>query len=274
MDTIDRIFDLMNKEKVTKAFVSKETTIKKPIFTQWEKRKQKPSAEALVKLSKYFKVSTDYLLEQTNILTTPDRMYEIIKSIAAEQKLDISQLEKEIKLSDDSPKAEKEQEVVGKTATAKQPIKEVKQPIHPYNEFIPQRLSYIKIVGNVAAGYNGIAEEEQLGEIDVLPASLRGYPVNECFVLRVNGASMYPDFQDGDLVLVHRETSVDSGSIAVILYGDDDEATLKRVEYKQNGKWVKLVPINEEYETKIIKGDDLQYCHVLGRVVSIIERKI
>lgn len=132
----------------------------------------------------------------------------------------------------------------------------------------------LPIIGNIAAGYNGRAEEEHLGEIDVLPSSLRGYPAKECFILRVKGCSMYPDFKDGDLVLVHRETSVDSGSIAVILYGDDDEATLKRVEYKQNENWIKLVPINEEYETKIIKGDDLQYCHVLGRVLSLIDRKI
>lgn len=149
----------------------------------------------------------------------------------------------------------------------------------PTAESVPARPSYeyaplggvvsLKIIGTISAGYNGEAIEEILGEQNFLAPSLRGYPPEECFLLQVKGNSMYPDYHDKDIVLVHRQTSVDSGSVAVILYNGND-ATLKRVIYKPNEDWLELIPKNPEYPTKRIEGADLQECQVIGKVVCLI----
>lgn len=80
---------------------------------------------------------------------------------------------------------------------------------------------------------------------------------------------MYPDFQEGDCVLVHRQSSVDSGTVAVMLYGGGS-ATLKKVRYKNNEDWVELIPRNPEYQTKRIENWDLNECRVLGEVRRLI----
>ncbi len=128
----------------------------------------------------------------------------------------------------------------------------------------------LPIVASVAAGYNGLAVESFSGETMVVPAYLlRGYAASECRVFRVNGDSMYPQIINGDTVLVHLQSSVDSGDVAVIVY-NSDEATLKRVRYVSGEDWLELVPANPEYQTKRIEGPELELCRVYGKVLSLI----
>ena len=135
----------------------------------------------------------------------------------------------------------------------------------PVNGFVS-----FQIIGSIAAGYNGAAVEDYTGEIIKLPDYMvPAYPDEQYFVLRVKGDSMYPQFLDGDLVLVHRCTSVDSGSIAVVIY-NTSEATLKKVSYVYGEDWMELHPINPEYKTKRVEGAELELCRVLGKVVKLI----
>ncbi len=127
-----------------------------------------------------------------------------------------------------------------------------------------------KIIGSVMAGYDGSAVEEQTGEIELIPASmLRGHEKEDFFVLRVNGDSMAPQYIDGDRVLVLRCTSVDSGSVAVIMY-NGDEATIKKVNYIFGEDWLVLEPLNPSYPKLRIEGPDLERCRVLGKVIKIL----
>lgn len=126
------------------------------------------------------------------------------------------------------------------------------------------------IIGEVAAGFNSLAIEEETGEIEQIPRSwLRGAEPDEFFVLRVKGDSMYPDIQSGDCVLVRRRDSVDSGAIAVIGY-DMDSATLKRVEYEYGKNWMDLIPRNPEFPVRRVEGIDLELCRVYGEVWRVI----
>lgn len=140
-------------------------------------------------------------------------------------------------------------------------------PITNYN------ITKLPIIGTITAGYDGVAIEEDLGQIEVLDTALGGFAAEECFVLKVKGNSMYPLFLDKDLVLVHKQNHVDSGTIAVVLY-NGDEATVKKVVYKQGENWLDLVPTNPEYMTKHIENEDLEQCHVIGKVISLVLRKI
>ena len=67
MDTIDKIFQLMEQHKITANALSVALGLKNNVvFTQWKNRKSKPSADALLKIADYFNVSVDYLLGRTD----------------------------------------------------------------------------------------------------------------------------------------------------------------------------------------------------------------
>lgn len=143
----------------------------------------------------------------------------------------------------------------------------------PSNTVTFRKIIRVPVIGEISAHYDGSCREELIDEIDIPESALRGYPQEDCFFLKVNGNSMYPDFINGDIVTVLKQSSVDSGTVAAILY-DGESATLKRVEYKYGQDWLKLVPRNPEFETKLIEGSDLQNCIVLGRVISLVYRPI
>ena len=119
------------------------------------------------------------------------------------------------------------------------------------------------IIGEVAAGYGRLGEEDWTnGEIDIPLSWLRGRSCEEYFVLRVTGDSMYPMYQDGDLVLVLSQHVMDhNGQIAVVQY-EHDNATIKRVE--QSTDAIKLCPVNPQFPPLTIRGEALTQFTVMG----------
>lgn len=119
------------------------------------------------------------------------------------------------------------------------------------------------VIGEVAAGFDKVAIEEWTGDRINIPVDfLKGRKQEDYFVLRVKGDSMYPDYRDGDKILVLKQTAIDySGQIAVVIYGDDF-GTVKKVEQRPNS--IKLVPINPLYMSEEIKDTDIEKLHILG----------
>lgn len=62
MDTFDRISDLIKKNSMTQADLSRATGISTGLISQWKKRMQSPSVDKLKIIADYFGVSVDYLL--------------------------------------------------------------------------------------------------------------------------------------------------------------------------------------------------------------------
>lgn len=122
----------------------------------------------------------------------------------------------------------------------------------------------LPVVGDVKAGYDRNAVQEWEDRIDIPQSWLKGRPAEDYFVLRVFGDSMFPMYQEGDMVLVLRQTTMDhSGQIGVVMY-DDDKATIKRVEYVMGEDWMKLSPVNPQYPPIMIRNEALEHCRVLG----------
>lgn len=126
------------------------------------------------------------------------------------------------------------------------------------------------IIGDIAAGFGHEAIEEETGDYEQIPVSwLHGRPKEDFFVLRVKGSSMYPAYQEGDRVLVRRKSSVESGTVAVVLY-DATEATLKKVKYKPGEDWMDLIPLNPEYAPRRVENHALEQCRILGEAIRLI----
>ena len=130
------------------------------------------------------------------------------------------------------------------------------------------------IIGDVAAGFEHIAYQDWTGDsIDIPRSWLRGRPATDYFVIKVKGDSMYPDYQDGDHVVVLIQRTMDkSGQVGVVRY-NDETATLKRIEYVMGEDWMTLRPINPQFPPTTIRGADLEQCTVFG-VVKYVIREI
>lgn len=106
----------------------------------------------------------------------------------------------------------------------------------------------IRVAGTVKAGYNGLAFEDFSG---YEYADVRN-PENYAY-FRVEGDSMAPAINDGDLALVRIQEEVESGQVAVVVV-NGEEGTIKKV-IKRAGS-IALQPFNPAYETRVFTGPE------------------
>lgn len=124
----------------------------------------------------------------------------------------------------------------------------------------------IPVYESASAGFGTVADNFIL---EYMPLYVpNAHEAAETICIKVTGDSMYPKIEDGDIIQVHRQTSVDSGSIAVVII-DEDEALVKRIEYGPNH--VSLISINPLYPPIIYKGADVLRLKIVGLVRKIIK---
>jgi len=87
------------------------------------------------------------------------------------------------------------------------------------------------------------------------------------FALIVEGDSMSPRINSGDIVIISPNTPVTNRAIAVVSV-NDEERTLKRIIYLDDDE-VLLQPENETYDPKVCPMDKIK---IIGRVVERRER--
>src|SRR5262249_49875445 len=87
------------------------------------------------------------------------------------------------------------------------------------------------------------------------------------FALEVRGDSMIDaGILDGDIALIRRTETADTGDIVVALI-DDEEATLKR--FRRRGASIALEPANTSYEVRILPPNRVR---IQGKMVGLFRR--
>lgn len=124
----------------------------------------------------------------------------------------------------------------------------------------------IPVLGTVAAGIpiEAIEDIEDYEEIPEIMARQGDY-----FALKIKGASMEPKFSEGDVIIVRKQSYVDSGEIGVILVNGND-ATVKRVIKQDAG--IMLVATNQDvYPPRFYSNSDIKSLpiQILGKVVEL-----
>lgn len=128
-----------------------------------------------------------------------------------------------------------------------------------------QHTANIPLVGNVACGTPLLAEENIEAYIPYEESKLKGSPENY-FFLRANGDSMNnAGINDGDFILVRKESSADPGKNVVVLIGD--EATVKKLT-QEDGLWVLKPESTNTSHKKLIMLDDFTIQGVVEGVIS------
>ena len=123
----------------------------------------------------------------------------------------------------------------------------------------------IPILGRVVAGIplESITDIEGYEEITPKMASLGEY-----FALRIQGHSMEPRIEDGEIVLCQCQSDVDSGDIAIVLV-NGDEATCKQVRKGPEG--ITLIGFNSiVYAPHFYSNKEIEELpvRIIGRVVE------
>ncbi len=91
---------------------------------------------------------------------------------------------------------------------------------------------------------------------------------SNCFFLQVQGISNFPDFIEGDYIVVNPDTyysDMQSGDIIVVRRGED--ATFKKLVIETNGKRY-LQALNPDFKPNIIEFDE--ECFFVGQVVDCV----
>lgn len=126
--------------------------------------------------------------------------------------------------------------------------------------FIPMpETSQVPLVGRIACGTPILVEQNIEAYVPVLTRWRAD------FALICEGQSMEPLFQDGDLVAIRKQASVEQGQVAAVRIGS--EVTLKRVYLHQD--CIELRPENSAFDSIIKFREEMNEVVIEGRAVGI-----
>lgn len=124
----------------------------------------------------------------------------------------------------------------------------------------------IPVLGSVAAGIpiEAITDIEDYEEITEEMAA-----TGEYVALRIKGDSMSPKIEDGDIVIIRVQNTIENGEIAIVIV-DGDEATCKKIKKAPEG--ITLMPFNiEHYEPVSYSNKQIEELpvRIFGKVVEL-----
>lgn len=124
----------------------------------------------------------------------------------------------------------------------------------------------VPVYENAAAGFGALAIDNV---VDYMPLYISSpSEAAETICIKVRGDSMYPTIDNGDIIQVRKQTSVDNGAVAVVLL-DGDNALVKKVIYGRD--WIELHSFNPMYKTMRFNGRDVERVRVVGLVKKVIK---
>lgn len=140
---------------------------------------------------------------------------------------------------------------------------ESKQNLVPLDQ---QNVYMVPLFESVSAGFGAYASNNVE---DYMPVYFSNpTEANGTICIRVRGDSMYPKIENGDIIQVHKQDSVDAGAIAVVLV-DGDDGLVKKVQYGPG--WIELISINPMYQPMRFEGSETERVCVVGLVTQVIK---
>ena len=128
----------------------------------------------------------------------------------------------------------------------------------------------IPVLGTIPAGIPLEAIEDIVDYEEIPGDWIHGN--REYFGLRVKGVSMYPEYKDGDVVILRKQCTAESGQDVAVFVGDDN-ATFKRFRRSETGILLQaLNPACESYMYTLKQAAELPI-KIIGVVVEL-RRKI
>ncbi len=237
----DRLKKLRQEKNLNMKQMSRLLGIPYTTYIGYEKNEREPNSEMLGVLADFFNCSVDYLLGRG--------AYRSDRSISNETN----------EIGDDLSK-QHENIYYEKKA---QPQRSIESNIQLLNQ---NNVYNIPVYESILAGFGDYASDYIVGYMPIYienPAD-----VKDMLCIKIKGDSMYPKIENGDTVVVRKQSSVDSGSIAIVLI-DNEDGLVKKVVYDKDH--IELISINPEYAPKRFEEKDVLRVSVVGLVKQIIK---
>ena len=247
MDTVDRIFDLVDSKYKEQRDFAAQLGITPSMVSEWRRRKSASFNRRLPQIAVALDTTTEYLLTGEG----PKSRNQIVGTVGA----GVIGAAAAITCP---PLTALGAIVTGAMGTGKS-----KKLADNLQSLDMETFHRIPILGRISAGLPLYAEQH-----------IEGYTLTdlnggaEYFALRVSGDSMNAArIQDGDILIVRRQDEVENGEVAVVMVGDDD-ATVKR--FYATGSTVTLMPqsTNPDHQPQIYDTTKTSI-RVIGRVVKV-----
>ena len=133
----------------------------------------------------------------------------------------------------------------------------------------PSATRRIPVLGHVPAGVPVEAITDIVDEIELdVRIAGDGY---DYFALLVTGDSMYPEYRDGDVVIVRMQPTAETGD-DVVAYVEGANATLKRLTLTTGG--LQLRPLNTTYPVRTFTHDQVSAGQVTIAGVVVEQRRM
>ena len=123
----------------------------------------------------------------------------------------------------------------------------------------------IPVLGNVAAGIP-IEMIEDIIDYEEIPANWGNK--NDFFCLQIKGDSMKPKMDEGDVLVVRKQSDAETGD-TVIFTVNGDMASCKRLRKTDNG--LMFIPLNKDYDPMIYSWEEVEELpvRILGKVIEL-----
>lgn len=126
----------------------------------------------------------------------------------------------------------------------------------------------VPLIDMVAAGdWTDVADPYPVGDAE----SWELCPVphgQNTFAVRINGESMLPKFQNGDIIFCDPSQYTNNGDYVIAKLIDDNQATFKQLVIEDGEMMLKAINPNWHTTYIPINGN----CHVLGKVIARLEK--
>ncbi len=124
----------------------------------------------------------------------------------------------------------------------------------------------VPVFDSVSAGFGCYADSSSVGS---KPTFLENAAeAGEYLWINVKGDSMSPKIENGDMILVRRQDSVENGNVAVVMV--DDEAVVKKVKYGRG--WIELHSFNPYYPVRRFEKQETRRISIVGLVKEVCKK--
>ena len=237
MDICQNLNSILKKRKISQKKLCQQIGITESKLSYWLTKGKSIPSEYIVPICKYLNISPIFLLtgqesDSKNQITLSKEEIEFIK---------------EYRYLSDKSKSE-----IRNTLNH---LYDIEKRMETAKEFATPTVQVKHSIFKVSAGVGEWLSDEKWDMITILdtPQARKA-----TFALTIEGDSMMPDFEDGDIVLVRRQDAVDIGEICIYTVGG------KGYIKKYGGD--RLISLNDDYDDIIFK--DYQDIHCQGLVIG------
>jgi len=128
----------------------------------------------------------------------------------------------------------------------------------------------VLVYGTIPAGVPMEMIEDIIDTEEIPADMLKGG--KQYFGLKIKGNSMYPEYLDGDTIILEKVENVENGTDAVIMVNGND-GTFKRVFKNENG--IILQPLNSEFQPLVYTNEQIEKLpiKIIGKVIELRRKK-